>query len=328
MPGSILESDISRQRRISAEVMQDSALHANGQRSITKAFGFARRVYEFNRRWPVLPAALLVVLIAAAILAPFIAPYDPIAQDLRARNAPPAWDRKWYEEHPRVVKTYLLGADHVGRDILSRILHGARISMVVAGVSLGSGLAVGFSLGLIASYYGGWIDELIMRIVDVWLAVPFLLIALVVAVVVGQSFGTVMGLLALLAWTAFVRNVRAEVLSLKTRDYVAFARLSGASDIRIIVRHLIPGVTSIVVVVATLRVGQLILAEASLSFLGAGIPSPTPAWGLMVSEGRQYLDVAWWTSVFPGMAIFLTVMSLNFLGDWLRDHFDPRLRQI
>jgi peptide/nickel transport system permease protein len=168
-----------------------------------------------------------------------------------------------------------------------------------------------------------------MRLEDVWLSLPFLLIALVAAVVIGKSFGVVMGLLALLAWSAFVRNVRAEVLSLKTRDYVALARVAGAPTTRIIIRHILPGVVNTIIVIATLRVGQLILAEASLSFLGAGIPAPTPAWGLMVAEGRDYLGTGqWWISFFPGMAIFLVVMSLNFLGDWMRDRLDPRLRQL
>ena len=296
-------------------------------RRVGKPLGVLLRVFEFNRKWPVFPILVLIILLTGALFAPLLAPEDPIEQNLRARNAPPAWQSEWYDEHPKVEKRYLLGADQVGRDVLSRVIHGARISIIVGGVSLGSGLVVGLTLGLVAGYYGGWLDEFIMRILDVWLALPFILVALVVAVVIGQSFATVMGLLALLAWTAFVRNVRAEILSLKTRDYVAYAQLSGGSDIRIIFRHLLPGVLNVVLVIATLRVGQLILAEASLSFLGAGIPSPAPAWGLMVSEGRQYLDVAWWTSFFPGLAIFLVVMSLNFLGDWLRDYLDPRLRQ-
>jgi peptide/nickel transport system permease protein len=195
-------------------------------------------------------------------------------------------------------------------------------------VALISGTVIGTALGLIAGYRGGWIDEVISRVVDFWLALPFIMVAMVAAVVWGQSFILILILLALLSWSPFVRNVRAEVMSLKQRDYVNMARVSGASDWRILMRHLLPGVTNTIVVIATLRVGGLILTEASLSFLGIGIPPPTPAWGLMVAEGRQWLTTAWWISFFPGLAIFLVVMSLNFFGDWLRDRLDPRLRQI
>jgi peptide/nickel transport system permease protein len=191
-----------------------------------------------------------------------------------------------------------------------------------------AGMLVGSTLGLLAGYFGGLVDEVITRFVDIWLSLPFILIAMVAAIVLGTSTNVVMGVLALLAWSVFVRNVRAEVLSLKTRDYVALARVAGASTTRIILLHLLPGVVNTIVVIATLRVGQLIIAEATLSYLGAGIPSPTPAWGLMVSEGRDYLSTAWWTSLFPGAAIFILVMALNFIGDWFRDRMDPRLRQL
>jgi peptide/nickel transport system permease protein len=263
----------------------------------------------------------LIALGVCAAFAPLLAPHSPTQQDLHASQLPPAWMQGG-------TMKYLLGTDHVGRDILSRVMHGARISLMVAGISLVSGLLVGTTLGILGGYFGRWLDEILMRIVDIWLGMPFLMVALVVAVVLDASLATVMGLLALLAWSSFVRNTRADVLSLKTRDYVTLARVAGASDSRIILRHILPGVVNTITVIATLRVGQLILAEASLSFLGAGIPAPTPAWGVMVAEGRQYLSTAWWTSVFPGLAIFLTVMSFNFLGDWLRDKLDPRLRQL
>ena len=280
------------------------------------------------RRWPVLPVAVLILLAITGAFAPLIAPHDPIKQNLRALNAPPAWNAEWYAERPKVTDTYLLGADHVGRDILSRVIHGARISLVVTSIALVTGLIVGTTLGLLAGYFGGHVDEVIMRLVDVWFALPFLLLALVANIIFGPSFGLVIALLALSSWSSFVRNVRAEVLSLKARDYVALARVAGASNVRIIVRHLLPGVFNTVMVIASLLVGGLILAEASLSFLGVGIPAPTPAWGVMVAEGRRFVATAWWITVFPGMAIFLVVMSLNFLGDWLRDRFDPRLRQL
>ena len=212
--------------------------------------------------------------------------------------------------------------------MLSRIIVGARISLMLTGVALISGLLVGTTLGLVAGWYGGVVDELIGRIVDMWYALPFLLIALVIAIVLGQSVVIMMGILALVAWSGFVRVIRAEVLTLKQREYIDLARVAGASDRRILLRHILPGVSSTIIVIATLNVGGLILTEATLSFLGAGIPSPTPAWGVMVAESREYLGTAWWTSFFPGFAIFLVVMSLNFIGDWMRDRYDPRLRQL
>jgi peptide/nickel transport system permease protein len=280
-----------------------------------------QRVWHAIRRWPIIPIAILILLVLTGIFASLIAPHDPLEQDLLLRNAPPVW----YDEG---TSNRLLGADHVGRDVLSRVIHGARISLIVVTVATSTGMLIGVTLGLIAGYFGGFMDEALMRMVDVSLALPFLLIALVVAIVVGPSLGTVIALLALFSWSGFVRFVRAEVLSLKERDYVALAKVSGASSTRIIIRHILPGVINTVTVVTTLRVGQLILAEATLSFVGAGIPAPTPAWGLMVSEGRDYLSTAWWSAFFPGLAIFLVVMSMNFLGDWLRDRLDPRLRQL
>ena len=280
------------------------------------------RIWEIFRRWPVLPLIVLALLVVTGLFAPWIAPNDPLAQDLTLRNNPPFWDAE------EGTTSRLLGADHVGRDVLSRVIYGARISLMVVSVSLSTGLFIGTTLGLIAGYAGGLLDEIIMRLVDVWLALPFILIALVAVVVLGASLGLVIALLALFTWASFVRYVRAEVLSLKERDYVALAKVSGASTTRIILRHILPGVMNTIIVITTLRVGQLILTEATLSFIGAGIPSPTPAWGVIVAEGRSYVTVAWWSSLLPGLAIFMVVMSLNFLGDWMRDRLDPRLRQI
>ena len=236
---------------------------------------------------------------------------------------------------PGGTTKHLLGTDQTGRDTLSRIIHGARVSLLVTAVSLGSGLVVGVALGLVAGYadqmfpkWGTHLDEAIMRIVEITLAVPTILVALVIVIIFGQNFAVLLGSLAFVAWNAFPRNVRAEVLSLKTSDYVALAKVSGASSFRILFIHIFPGVINTVLVIATLRVGQLILVEAILSFLGAGIPPPKPAWGAMVADGREYLGDAWWISFFPGLCIFLVVMSLNFLGDWMRDRFDPRLRQL
>ena len=285
------------------------------------AAGLAGRALHVLRRWPVIPIIVLTFLVVVGVFAPMLAPHNPIKTSLGDRTAPPMWDEAGSSK-------YILGTDHVGRDILSRVIHGARVSLLVTAISLTSGLVVGTALGLIAGYFGGHVDELLMRLVEIELGMPFILIALVVVIVVGQSFAVLLGLLALLAWTPFARNVRAEVLSLKTRDYVALARIAGASTTRILLVHVLPGVFNTVLVVATLRVGQLILAEATLSFLGAGIPPPAPSWGAMISDGRTYLNDAWWIAFFPGMCIFLVVMALNFLGDWMRDRFDPRLRQL
>ncbi len=281
---------------------------------------FPLRVWRAFRRWPVIPLVILAVMATCAIFAPILAPEDPIKQSLRHRNFPPIWSEDGSVD-------YLFGGDHLGRDILSRTIYGARISLLVAGVSLTTGILFGTTLGLIAGWYGGIVDEIVSRIVDIWYALPFLLVALVIVIVLGQSLQVMMGILALIAWSLFVRNVRAEVLSLKTRDYVALAKVAGASSFHIMYKHILPGVFNTIIVIATLNVGGLILAEATLSFLGAGLPSNIPAWGLMVAEGRDYIGDAWWISFWPGIAIFLTVMSLNFLGDWMRDYFDPRLRQ-
>jgi peptide/nickel transport system permease protein len=195
-------------------------------------------------------------------------------------------------------------------------------------IALISGILIGTTMGLVAGYFGGLIDEFLMRFVDMWLALPFILIALVVSVTLGTTTLVVMVLLAMLAWTPFVRQVRADALRIRNQDYVLASKIGGGGPLRILWRHVLPGTVSTVLVVASLRVGSLILAESILSFLGVGIPDPIPAWGKSVSEGRPYIEDAWWVSVMPGFAIFLVVMSLNFFGDWLRDRLDPRLRQL
>ena len=223
---------------------------------------------------------------------------------------------------------FLLGTDVLGRDILSRIIFGARISLIVAAVTLGVGGGIGVAVGLLSGYYGGWMDELLMRLVDIILSLPLILVALVLVVAIGQSFEMIIVVLALWIWPRFARMVRGEVLQLKTLDYVALARVSGASTIRILFVHLFPGTINTLIVVATLQVGIVILVEATLSFLGAGVPPPDPAWGSMVADGRDRLVDAWWVATMPGIAILITVMSLNLFGDWLRDTLDPKLRQM
>jgi peptide/nickel transport system permease protein len=275
----------------------------------------------FTRRWPLFSGVVLCVFVMMAIFAPLLVPHDPGLSILRERNIPPAW-------YPEGTWTYPLGKDPIGRDVLSRLIMGARTSLMVVAVSIVVGTILGTGLGLIAGYFGGLIDEVIMRLVDIWYGIPFVMVALIVAITVGASLLTMMGLLAAASFAGFVRQVRAEVLSIKERDYVALAIVAGASSWRILVLHVLPGVINTVVVIATLSTGGLILAEAFLSFLGAGIPPPTPTWGAMVAGGREYLRTAWWITVVPGIAILLIVLALNFLGDWLRDRLDPRLRQV
>ncbi|MCY4417578.1 MAG: ABC transporter permease [Chloroflexi bacterium] len=280
----------------------------------------ARRAWRL-RRLPLIPMLILAVFIATGIFAPLIAPHDPERGSLRERNLPPAWEEGG-------TTKFLLGTDHLGRDMLSRVIFGARISLVVAAVTLVVGMGIGVASGLAAGWYGGWIDEILMRVVDIKLAIPTILLALVLVLALGQSFMIIVAVLAIAVWPRFARNVRGEVLQLKTMDFVALAKVAGASTPRILFIHIFPGVINTLIVLATLEIGIVILLESTLSFLGAGVPPPTPAWGSMVSDGRDRLAVAWWISTMPGLAIMLTVLSMNLFGDWLRDRLDPRLRQL
>ncbi len=279
------------------------------------------RFIRFMKRWPVIPAAIMFVIVFGAVFAPLLAPYEPQKGDLRARNIPPVWLDGGDSAH-------WLGTDNLGRDMYSRMLYGARISLFVAAVAVIFGLLAGTTTGIVAGYYGGMVDEILMRLVDLWSSLPFLLIALIVAVSVGPSLGMVIALLAVSSWSAGSRNIRAEVLSLRGREYVQMSRVMNASDFRIIVRHLLPNVMHVVIVITTLRTGSMIIAEAGLSFLGVGVPASVPTWGLMIAQGQKFLTSTWWMSIMPGVAIFLIVLSFNFLGDWLRDRFDPRLNQL
>ena len=207
-------------------------------------------------------------------------------------------------------------------------MYGARVSLSISLVGIFVGGIIGASLGMLAGYFGGWIDTVIMRLVDISLALPAILLALVLAAATGPSFQTIIVVVAFVLWALYARQVRGEVLSIRERDFVARARVAGASQLRVMVRHILPNVTNTIIVLATLQVGSVIILEAALSFLGLGIPRPTPAWGIMVADGRQLIVSAWWISFFPGLAITLTVFSLNLLGDWLRDRLDPKLKQI
>jgi peptide/nickel transport system permease protein len=274
------------------------------------------------RRYPLIPLAMLTfLLVIPAVLASQVAPHDPLKGSLAKRLRPPVWQQGGSMEYP-------LGTDKVGRDILSRIIHGARVSLVVSLVAIFVGGALGTALGLISGYFGGWVDSVLMRLVDISLSLPTILLALVLVAAVGPSFGTVIGVLVVLLWARYARLVRGETLAIKERDFIARARVAGASHARIMARYIFPNVVNSLIVLATLQVGYVILLESALSFLGAGLPRPTPAWGLMIADGRELIVTAWWVSMFPGLAIMLTVLALNLLGDWLRDHFDPKLRHV
>jgi peptide/nickel transport system permease protein len=274
------------------------------------------------KRYPLVPLALLtLVLVIPAVFAPLVAPYDPLRGSLAKRLKPPVWEQGGTIDHP-------LGTDKVGRDILSRIIYGARVSLAVSLVAIFVGGAIGTTLGLMSGYFGGWVDSVLMRLVDISLSLPTILLALVLVTAVGPSFGTVIGVLVVLLWARYARLVRGETLSIKERDFIARARVAGASHTRIMARYIFPNIVNSLIVLATLQVGYVILLESALSFLGAGLPRPTPAWGLMIADGRELIVTAWWVSMFPGLAIMLTVLSLNLLGDWLRDHLDPKLRNV
>ena len=326
----------------------------------------ARAILGGRRPVLIIPIIVLLTVVVAGTTANWIAPHHPTRGDLRDRLLPPFWGNELITSKTVVDRVeiglghreislfdaskikvdaavgdevgvvarqggstkYLLGTDHLGRDVLTRIIYGARISLIMAGLTLLVGGTMGVTVGLVAGWYGGWVDELLMRLVDIILALPLILIALVLVVSLGSSFQLIIVIMAIAIWPLFSRVTRGEVLRVKDMDYVALARVAGASDLRIIFVHILPGITNSVVVIATLLVGVVILLEAALSFLGAGVPPPTPAWGSMLSEGRDRIVIAWWISSLPGVAIFLTVLSLNLFGDWLRDALDPRLRQL
>jgi peptide/nickel transport system permease protein len=274
-----------------------------------------------RRRVPWIPICIIVVMVSMALFAPLLAPYSPIDQTLRDKLIPPFWVAGGGVDH-------ILGTDAFGRDMLSRLIYGARVSLIVAALALTAGGGVGLVIGIVSGYFGGAVDNALMRLVDAAFTFPAILFALLLAVTMGQGLGTLVLAISLLLWASFARVIRGEVLSLKQRDFVALAKVRGCSSARIMLTHILPNVLNTFMVLVTLNIGVVIIAEASLSFLGAGIPPPTPTWGLMVSDGRGRIAEAWWVSLIPGIAITLLVLSVNVFGDWLRDRLDPRLRQL
>ena len=282
----------------------------------------AIRAVSNARQYPLISLAiLLLVLVIPGVFANQVAPHDPTETNARNRLAPPVWQEGGSWDH-------VFGTDKIGRDVLSRTIHGARVSLTVALVSIFFGAAVGVTLGLISGYFGGNVDHLIMRIVDVKLALPSILLALVLASVMRPGFFSVVLIIALVLWSRYARVVRGETLRVRELDFIARAKVAGCSNLRILARHVLPNVLNSVIVLATLEIGQVILFEASLSFLGVGIPPPQVAWGQMVADGRVLIVTAWWVAFFPGLAILFTVLPMNLFGDWLRDKLDPKLRNV
>jgi peptide/nickel transport system permease protein len=270
-------------------------------------------------RWGLAAAVVLLVIGASAVLAPWVSPHDPLAVNIRHRLAPPAWMEGSTVDN-------LLGTDQVGRDLLSRMVHGGRVSLVVGVVSVLISATIGVLLGLSAGYFGEWTDWTIMTVINVMLTFPFVLLALAVIAVLGPSLVNMIIVLGVAGWPIYARVVRAETLAIREREFVLAGRALGMSHARIIFRQIVPNLVSVVVVIATLQVAQVIIAESFLSFLGLGIQPPTPSWGNMLGEGRVYMLNSWWIATFPGAAIFVTTLVINLMGNALRDWLDPHMK--
>jgi peptide/nickel transport system permease protein len=272
--------------------------------------------------FPVIPVLILAFIAFVAVFADLLAPHDPQVGSLARRFKPPFWLEGGSLAYP-------LGTDHVGRDVLSRLIFGARVSMVVGITAVLVAGGIGTLLGILSGYLGGWADQVVMRVTDTWLALPALTFAIFLAAIVGPSELNIILILGLVYWTRYARVIRGEVLSLKQREFVRLAIVAGCSKSLIMWRHILPNVINSAIVLATLMLGVVIVTEASLSFLGVGVPPPKPAWGLMMADGKKGLMVGyWWLTVFPGICIMLMVLSANLLGDWLRVKLDPQLRQL
>lgn len=283
----------------------------------SETWALTRRL--IRRRTALFGLVVLVAVIGAAALAPLLAPFDPIEQDITQRLKPPGGA----DERGRV---HLLGTDHLGRDILSRILFGSRIALVVAFSAVAIAGILGLGIGLVSGYFGGRVDDVFMRLADIQLAFPFILLAIAVIGVLGPNLRNIIIVVGISGWVVYARIVRAEVLSLREREFVQAAIAMGSANRRVILRHIVPNAFTPWLVIATLDMARVIILESALSFLGLGVQPPTPTWGGMLADGRVYLSTAWWLATFPGLAILLTVLGINLLGDGLRDTFDPRLK--
>ncbi len=292
--------------------------------------GLSRRARIMKNLTFIIPATILSLMVLVAIFADLawlglpdvrLAPYDPVKISLPDRLMPPFWAEEGSTDH-------LLGTDKMGRDTLSRLIFGARISLSVSLLVILITSSIGTMLGIIAGYLGGRTEAFLMRITDTSMAFPPILVAMLLVVSMDPSFFTVVLAVSLLGWAPYARLIRGETLRLREADFVAQARIIGTPPLRIMLRHIFPNIINPLIIIMTLQIGLLIIVEATLSFLGVGIPPPAPSWGNMVNDGRNLIDIAWWISTFPGIAIGLVVLSGNFLGDWLRDKMDPRLRQL
>lgn len=276
-----------------------------------------------SRRWPLtptLPFAVVVVLIGTAVFAPLITPWNPVKNDLIHAVLPPDWGANGLSGH-------LLGTDGFGRDVFARLIYGSRLTLLVVAFSLLIAVTLGSTVGLVAGYKGGRVETVLMRLTDSLLTLPRILVALVVAIAVGASFLTLVVVIGLMVWMDVARLVRGETKVLVRKDFVIYSRAIGVPGWMIVLRHVLPNVLPVITVVTTLEIGHVILLEAALSFLGAGLPPPQPSWGVMISDGRALIATGWWIALFPGLMIMATVLASNGLGDWLRDYLDPRTRQ-
>jgi peptide/nickel transport system permease protein len=276
--------------------------------------GAVRARFDLQFAFALVVIALFVV---AGVFGGLIAPYDPAHQDLAQTLKPPAW-------HPEGSRAHLLGTSSLGQDVLSELLAGARVSLLVALCAVGLSGVFGVIVGLVAGYLGGWLDALLMRLADIQMSIPFILLAIALIGALGPSLTNVILVIAITNWVAYAKLVRTETARLRERDFVRFARVCGTPWPVIFVRHLLPNVMNSVVVLVTLDIGKVIIFESGLSFLGLGVQPPIPSWGGMLADGRKYINIAYWTSLFPGFAIFLVVLCVNFAGNWLRVHTDPK----
>jgi peptide/nickel transport system permease protein len=275
-----------------------------------------RRTYQFlGGSWPIAFAMMVIVIfVVVGVLAPVLAPQDPNAQDLVARLKPP------------LSPGHVLGTDVLGRDVLSRLIYGTRVSLVVGFTAVALAGVLGVVVGLVSGYFGGWVDSVFMRVVDAWLAFPFLLMAIAIVAILGPGLKNIVIALAITGWVVYARLVRGETLSLREREFVLSARGLGASRPAIMVQHILPNILAPILVVATLELGVVIVTEASLSFLGLGADASQSSWGQTLADGRAYITQAWWLVTLPGLAIFVVVLAVNVLGDGIRDALDPRLQ--
>jgi len=283
----------------------------------------ARRRFRFSSltQVPYIPMFIIVVFMVVAVFGGFFSPYDPGLPNLRDTYRPPFWQEGG-------STNFLLGTDNLGRDMLSRLILGARVSLIVIAVGIPGHIAIGVTLGLISGYMGRGVDTLIQRVVDVYLAFPTILLALALIPVLGPGMKSILIIIIVTGWAGYARIIRAEVLGVKSRDFVSLAKVAGASELRIMLTHIFPQVINTILVISTLQVGSVIIFEASLSFLGIGTQPPLSSWGQILSDGRQFVSTAWWIAFFPGICIVFICLSANLLGDWVRDKLDPRLRQL